>query len=254
MAPNKFEQHIKEELNKREIQPKVSSWDKISQKLDKPQKQRKPKYLWWGIAASFAGLIIISTIYFNAKKSNMDGNSTIVDTDKDSIEIKSDIYDKAIESSEENQIADTPIDKQNNIKELLDKNTKIKSERPNGNPQKNAITEVAIVNPQMGVVTNNDISNQEELIQQKIAEVVAKVENLEQNHKTLTDLEVDSLILQAQKEILQNKLFRQNQTVDAMALLNEVEDELDKPLKDQLFDLLKKGIFESRNAIAARNN
>ena len=253
MVPYKFEQHIKEELNKREIEPTSKAWDKIANRLDKPEQRRKINYLWWGIAASFTGLLIISTIYFNAKKSNTDDNIIIVNADKDSIEFKSDIRNNVIESSEENQIANTTINKKDNIK-VLDKRAKIEPEKPNNYPEKNEITEVVTVNPQLKIVNNKESFSQEELIQQKIAEVIAKVDQLQQKSNTLTDLEVDSLIRQAQKEILHNKIFRQNQSVDSMALLNEVEDELDKPLKDQLFDLLKKGIFESRNAIAARNN
>jgi len=253
MAPNKFEQHIKEELNKREIKPTRSAWDKVAKRLEKPQHRKKTNYLWLGIAASFVGLLITSTIYFNTEKPSLEYNNTLVETDKDSIGIENDINDKVIDVSDENQIANTKVDKRDHIK-VINKTTKIGSEKSNNYFEKNKITEVAIVNPQLEILNNKGDFSKKKLIEQKIAEVVAKVNQLEQNDNTLTDLEVDALIQQAQKEILQNKIFRQNQSVDAMALLNEVEDELNKPLKDQLFDLLKKGVFETKNAIAARNN
>ncbi len=47
-----------------------------------------------------------------------------------------------------------------------------------------------------------------ELIDTKIAEVLAIVTALEENNKELTDLEVDSLLRQAQKEILTAKTYK----------------------------------------------
>ena len=252
MAPNKFEQHIKDALEKREIKPSVITWDKISEKLDTPQKSKKNNYLWLGIAASFTGLLIISTIYFNYDKTDTNATDTTVDTNKDSTEIKNNKATPLLENIVEPQIVNTTIDKQEKI-EVSVKPTQIKPEKLNNYPQKNEIIEVATVIPKLKLELQKDKVSTEKIIQQKIPEVIAKVNKLEQNDETITDLEVDSLILKAQQELLQNKIFRQNQSVDAIALLNEVENELDKPLKDQLFDLLKKGIYETRNAIADRN-
>ena len=57
MEPNKFEKHIKKQLQEREIKPSPNAWDRLSEKLDAdvpPSKKRG--YLWYGIAASFIGL------------------------------------------------------------------------------------------------------------------------------------------------------------------------------------------------------
>ncbi|MET2986522.1 hypothetical protein [Aureibaculum conchae] len=253
MAPNKFEQHIKDALEKREIKPNLTAWDKISEKLDTPQKSKKNNYLWLGIAACFAGLLIISTIYFNYDKTDTNATDTIVDTNKDSTEIKNDEATPLLENIEEVQIVNTTRDKQEKI-EVSDKPAQIKPEKLNNYPQKDEIIEVATVIPKLEVELQKEKVSTEKIIQQKIAEVIAKVNKLEQNDEDVTDSEVDSLIIKAQQELLQNKIFRQNQSIDALTLLYEVEDELNKPLKDQLFDLLKKGIFETKNAIAAKDN
>lgn len=253
MAPNKFEQHIKEELNKREIKPSASAWDKVSTELDEPQKQRKSQYLWLGIAASFVGFLIISTIYFNYDRDNTNDSNTVVETNKENLQIIEKDSTVLTKEVEENQIVNTEIITPTNVKETYKKVKVNELENSVTKPFTNEGNTIAIVVPQLKVTVNKDVFSKEELIQQKIAEVVVKVDKLEQNDNNLTDMEVDSLILQAQQEILQNKIFRQNQSVDAMALLNEVEYELEKPLKDQLFDLLKKGIYETRNAIADRN-
>lgn len=251
MGPNKFEQHIKEELNKREIRPSANAWDKISEKLETTQKSKKTNYLWLGIAASFAGLLIISTIYFKNDKTDSNTTDTIVDTDKESIEIKNEQAIPLPENIEETQIGNATTNIQEKFEESERKPNQINPEKLNNYPEKNEI--ITTVNVVSQVQLYKDTISTEKLIQEKIAEVIEIVDRLEQNKETVTDLEVDSLIMKAQQELLQDKIFHKNQSVDAMALLNEVENELDKPLKDQLFELLKQGIYETRNVIADRN-
>jgi len=94
---------------------------------------------------------------------------------------------------------------------------------------------------------------EEKLINAKVAEVLAKVAIMEQS-STVTDEEVDSLLQQAQHDILKQKLFRTDASVDAMALLTEVEDELDQSFRDQIFNSLKAGFIKVRTAVADRNN
>ncbi|MBJ2174234.1 hypothetical protein JBL43_08295 [Aureibaculum sp. A20] len=253
MAQNKFEQHIKEELNRREIQPSDNAWNKISNKLEPPQKEKKPRYMWLGVAASFAGLLIISTIYFNYDKTDSNDSNTVVETNKENIEIIERDSNSLAKEVEENQIANTEVVTPSNSKEGYKKEKVERLEKEIKKPIINEDNAMAIVQTQQKVKNDKVVFSQEEIIQQKIAEVVAKVDKLEKDSSTLTDLEVDALILQAQKEILQNKIFRQDRSVDAMALLNEVEGELERPLKDKLFDLLKKGILETKNALADSN-
>lgn len=250
MELDKFEQHIKKELNQREIQPSAAAWDKISNSLETPQKEKKIHYLWLGIAASFAGLLIISTIYFNYDTTRTDDTNILVKTNKENIETIESKSDTLIENVQEIRIADTEIKKPKH-NSYVDKNEKVTMPTKVNRPLNNDDNVIVSVQPKLD--DYKEVFSEEELIQQKIAEVVAKVDQLEQNEKTLTDVEVDSLILQAQKEILQNKLFRQDHSVDAMALLNEVEGELERPLKDKLFDLLKKGMLETKNALADSN-
>ncbi|WP_117883797.1 hypothetical protein [Aureibaculum luteum] len=253
MAQNKFEQHIKEELNRREIQPADNAWNKISNKLEPPQNEKKTRYIWLGVAASFAGLLIISTIYFNYDKTDSNDSDTVVDTNKENLEIIEKDSNSLAKEVEENQIANTEVVTPTNTKEVYKKEKVDRLEKEIKKPIINEGNAIAIVQPQQKVKNDKVVFSQEEIIQQKIAEVAAKVDKLEQNENILTDMEVDSLILQAQKEILQNKIFRQDGSVDAMTLLNEVEGELEKPLKDKLFDLLKKGILETKNALADSN-
>ena len=86
-----------------------------------------------------------------------------------------------------------------------------------------------------------------------MAGIVAQLDVLEQ-YSAVTDAEVDSLLKRAQDEILRDKLFNTDKSVDAMALLTEVEGELDQSFRDQIFNSLKASFIKVRTAVADRNN
>ncbi len=94
----------------------------------------------------------------------------------------------------------------------------------------------------------------EQLINAKIAEIVAQVDLMENNNLPISNAEVDSLLRKAQNEVLADKIFNKEGKVDAMALLNEVEGELDKSFREQIFESLKTGFLKVRTAVADRNN
>ncbi len=94
---------------------------------------------------------------------------------------------------------------------------------------------------------------EEEIIDAKIADLVAQVEIMQQENYTVTDSEVDSMLRKAQREILMEKYLKESHTVDATALLLDVEDELEQSFRDQLFETLKSGFLKVRTAVADRN-
>ncbi|MBT8296363.1 MAG: hypothetical protein KJO51_08095, partial [Gramella sp.] len=60
MAPIKFEEHIKDKLEQREIQPSAGSWDTLSSRLNASEKRSGNK--WWLPAAAAVAVIIIASI------------------------------------------------------------------------------------------------------------------------------------------------------------------------------------------------
>ena len=94
---------------------------------------------------------------------------------------------------------------------------------------------------------------QDLIIDNKISEIVAQVSLIELDSEGVTDAEVDSLLTSAQRELLADKNFRQGSAVDANLLLADVEVELDKSFRDQVFDKLKQGFIKVRTAVADRN-
>ena len=80
MAPNKFEKHIKKQLEEREIQPSADAWNKIKDQLDPSPEANTKGYLWYGIAAGFIGVLLVSLLYFGSNKTAMEAKEQIVVT------------------------------------------------------------------------------------------------------------------------------------------------------------------------------
>jgi hypothetical protein len=64
MEPNKLETQFKEQLNSREIKPSEMAWNKLDAMLSAAD-EPKSKFPWMFIAASFVGLLLIGTVFFN---------------------------------------------------------------------------------------------------------------------------------------------------------------------------------------------
>jgi hypothetical protein len=248
MAPNKFEKHIKKELQEREIQPSANAWESLSERLDADlPKSKKRDYFWYGIAASIIGLLIISVLYFSPQNNANTPEVQFVETNeeiKEAVPYKDVITEHVEESVVENNLKnDTP--KEHEIPTI-----------------ENSITEIENQVVIADKTESNDFENsldakstgpEQEVINIKVLEIVAAVDSIEQNNSALTDAEVEELLRNAQEEILREKLFKSNGTIDAMALLTEVEDELDKSFRDQIFESLKTGFLKVRTAVADRN-
>lgn len=253
METDKFEQHIRTKLSEREITPSKEAWSKIAYKLPEQTSSRKSGYFWMGIAASV--LVVLGTVLF--------GLNTDVNT-----------------PSKEIEVVAVPV------KEAKEKGNEVNSIN-NGQDGDNAIVQQAVVEEETNVgATNEEIVAAVEkketmgsaidvavlddgpkefrdaispvivsdaILDLKINEVIAQVDALELN-SSVTEAEVDSLLQKAQQDILREKLFNPDYSVNAIALLTEVEEELDQSFRDQIFESLKTKFLKVRTAVADRNN
>ena len=95
----------------------------------------------------------------------------------------------------------------------------------------------------------------EDFMQNKVNEVVAEVENRVKDNNTVSPEEIDELLKQAQRQISKQRILNsQNNKVDASALLEDVEFELERSFRDKVFDALGDGYKKIRTAVAERNN
>ncbi|MCB0445367.1 MAG: hypothetical protein KDC68_06915, partial [Gelidibacter sp.] len=72
---------------------------------------------------------------------------------------------------------------------------------------------------------------------------------------TISDEAIDALLNQAQKEITLQKLYNEDvKTVDANALLQDVETDLQQSFRDKVFEALQTSYDKVKTAVAQRNN
>ncbi|MCB0389081.1 MAG: hypothetical protein KDD23_10735, partial [Winogradskyella sp.] len=81
MAPIKFEDSIKEKLEKRRLEPSTEAWNRLSEKLEtNTERSSKKTYVWIGIAASLVGIFLMTYTFFKTSEvSNQ--NPVLVDTE-----------------------------------------------------------------------------------------------------------------------------------------------------------------------------
>lgn len=246
MEPDKFEKHIKYKLMEREMKPSAKAWNKILSQLEAPVRKKTNRMVWYGVAASFIGVLIVATIYFKNQKIPVQtkievvethSEPTINDSEQEVKKIDGNIREEGLVMSEES---------------VTKENTKPKKEV---DLEQVSDIQIVVTEKNMGVEERVIIiTESEKLIDMKIAEVVAQIDFLEKNNLPVSDAEVDSLLRNAQEELLADKLFNREGKVDAMALLNEVEGELNQTFREQIFETLKNGFFKVKTAVADRNN
>jgi hypothetical protein len=249
METDKFEKHIKSQFKDREIQPSENAWEKISSELNSNTSKKKPVYLWMGIAASVMVLIGIALFYFNGSDDVNEIQFEVVDTyNKEALEEKKSTESVPFLEKEPEAVVKNDVEKINSG--VAKKQESIKN--------KEIITvedeiEVASVERAVPEKKGDELEISDDIINTKVAGIVAQLDVLEQ-YSTVTDAEVDSLLKMAQQEILREKIFKTDKSVDALALLTEVEGELDQSFRDQIFNSLKASFIKVRTAVADRNN
>lgn len=271
MAPIKLEDNIREKLESRELKPSADAWKKLETRLETKQPKRKT-VTWYYIAASFVGLLILSSVFFN--RNTVEVKNEVV---KENVENKIEQESKVIP---ENRKTEVVASEDNGEDELKKTTLKTKSEQKsnsiqlkNPSPKKSeidkkmrteAIAKSSEVNKQStqqiekpiaSNTSSKDLIKTEEdrLIDAKVEEVVASVKQLQDNNSEITSAEVDVLLKNARREIQTQRILK-NPKVDATALLQDVEGEMEKSFRDKVFDALGDGFNKIRTAVTERNN
>lgn len=257
MAPIKFEEHIKEKLEDRRVKPSKQAWDKLSERLDAQDKNKINTPYWWlGIAASIIGVLFVVFQFLNSD-TKINISPTIVETEE------------TISQDSITQIAnESVLDKDFNKKEKTIKAnksfilTELNNESiVNSDNEKEAVAAIPKekVRKHKDEITKNDpvlmIQEQLSFEEQQIKDVVAKVEAMKNNNESVSEDDIDALLMEAQKEIRLNNLINETTgVVDANALLQDVEADLDQSFRSKVFEALKSSYNSVKTAVAQRNN
>ncbi|WP_034043450.1 hypothetical protein [Wocania ichthyoenteri] len=251
MAPNKFEKNIKDKLEKRTIKPSADAWSKLSNRLENQEEKRSNKSFWWlGIAASIIGVLLVITQVFK-NESVEQITPQIVDTPE---VVKQDEIHKIASESIEEVLEEIKLKEDKQSIQIQKKSIIIK---PNLTKEKNLIAKEKPIQSikENTVESVKIVSEKLTLEEQKIQEVIAQVKTIKDGENQVTENEIEALLAEAQKDIKLKRLYNKStKKVDALALLQDVEYELDQSFRDKVFKALKENFITVKTAVAQRND
>ncbi len=274
MAPLKFEEKIKEKLEQRAIEPSAGSWKRLETQLEQPYTRKKGyKTIWYSVAAIFIGVLILTFVFKSQNTVSGNRDSQFVDKteeikEKDNIEV---VLEKDIPNEVATEKHQTPINDGTKEEAIAGSNAEEGNTVHNNNPiskdeeYRNQInTGVAekvkdtfkVLEPKQEIVktvVREDVLAINEIVEGKVANVVAQIQELKKNKTEVTEEEINMLLLNAQREITSQNIFKTN-TVNASALLQEVESEVDETFKQRVFEALKTSFQKVKTAVAEREN
>lgn len=255
MEPNRLDQEFKSKLDKRVIKPSQDTWGILSNRLDIQDKNKSNKRYWLlGLAASFVGVLLIVTQFSSGVK------DVINEVPNKVVTTNNDLYEGYYKAEKQNNI----IEKNNVTEEAvvteeyegLEKDNLVERLSSNSNKAVAENTNGQII----GLKKEKQLSNDEFQVDkltfeaQKIQDVVAQVQALKNENKVVTEADINALLVEAQKEIALNRLSQQTiGFVDANALLESVEQELDQSFRTKVFEAIKTSYNTVKTAVAQRN-
>lgn len=254
MAPIKFEEHVKEQLDKRNIQPSGGSWEKLNARLD--NSEGKAGIKWWIPAIAAMLVLLLGSLLFIKLQQN---ETPLVETP---VEEQPEIRNKENEFNQPVQVASE--EKMEKKAEIIESKAPVKTNRNSVPPKSQEENNTA------GKLVQNQVQERFSIIpvkieppvireestarfSEKIEEVIAKVSQKESENGDISEAEVNALLAQAAREISQSRDYSTG-SISAEALLADVEYEMDESFRQEVFEVLKEGFLKARTAIATRND
>jgi hypothetical protein len=254
MAPIKFEENIKERLEKRTLAPSAGGWSKLSERLDMEDKKSKKPIFWWlSIAAGLLLMISISVQFFNGD----DADSAIPQVvEKEVIEKPMETNKSELETLKDIQLVmEEPeiIDEKENLEaikkiEIID----YKKEAQSSLKIETKLAEQNSTTQEQGPNKDTKGFLNEDIMKNAVTEAL---DTFKSENTSVTDREIDSLLKVASKELFNDKLRKEtSKIVDADALLESVEDDMGQAFRSKVFDALKGSYETVKTAVAERYN
>jgi hypothetical protein len=232
MELNNFESQIKQKLENNSIQPSSAAWDKLEGMLDNADKIKdKRNYGWIYIAASFVGLLIISSVFFNQTMPNNinKSNPVVLDQDQINTSLEKSNEEEALSQNENSAIVAN--------EHILEKG--INKKVPNHLKEKEVVISI-----------NND----------KVVNVVSpatKVSEAISKNKYMSAENLLAAVSDTKVEVkTANKSFKKGSvgtSVDPNSLLSSVEEELNQSYKESALEKLNKKFNAVKTALVNRN-
>jgi hypothetical protein len=236
------------------LKPSTDAWGKLSERLDNQDKKNNKKPYWWlGLAASIVGVLFVVSPFLN-NDTKVNDAPKIVNTPE------------VIQQSKTNRVVvdnDEVIDNVEDVQVKAKRETiqKVEAQKLVNTKKEQelvaSVIELTIVSKEKtnSVATAELPKKHMTFEKQKIQDVIAQVQNMQDKNIVITDADIEVLLQEAQKEIKRNRLYNETTgVVDANALLQDVEAELNQSFRSKVFEALKSSYNSVKTAVAQRND
>ncbi|MCB7481177.1 hypothetical protein [Christiangramia sediminis] len=251
MAPIKFEEHIKEKLDEREIQPSAGSWGKLNARLDSSETKSESKKWWISAVAAVVVLLISSLLFLNQQDQN---SNPVVETpvenkvieNKDNVEFDEPAQLASEETNKEVQPkTEKPVNK--SAESTFVVSEKIKSDNAE-RLASNSTNERSVLEPVSITPASENQKLSTEFNDRKQA-LLAMISENEKGSASVTEAEVEALLAEALKQIGEQPGNIQPE-IEAGVLLADAEDEVYESFKEKVFELVKTGYQKASIAVS----
>lgn len=254
-----FEKDFRDKLKSRELEPAPDSWNRLRVQLDGQSTKRSPKIYWWmGVAA----VVTIALVTSNLLLTDSEGSSVVfeeapieeIEPNQREPESRTKLEDSqiAFPSTEINSPVvssskepEQPIGRKV-LPVVVDKRDKTEFELAQ-TPQSGGRNDLE----PLGSNDRDSIKGKDPLLLEKVDELIAEVQQLEQETGQVSDAEIEALLLLALQDLEERDLNR-TEVVDAEDLLREVENELEDSFRKRVFQLVKQGFEATRTVVVNR--
>lgn len=245
----KLEDNFKNKLEERRIEPTACAWDRIEGKLEVAAGKKKSKaVLWMAIAASFIAGVFLTAVLFGGGETIPTNEMVTTPENQETTEkVQTQLVTPLLKNEAQKAIVTRQAEERETFAAPL---------RNSKKSNKNTAPSIVKVEPQYEPKTIS--SEAAQLIAQTAIgdSILKRGAQQEEERIAMINAEVESLLKDAQREIVSDRLLTEpSSRVDATALLLDVEAEVDpETFKDKMYQTLKKQFNRARQAVAAKDN
>lgn len=231
------EDKYREALRNRTIEPSPGSWDTLSKKLDAHQNKRKNRN-WLILKIASVVLIFVSIGFYFTREEKETFDEPVIAA-PNSIKIQQTTPD--LEDLNATETAAAPEEKS---LEIPSQNDPVKEE-----------TVAVKVNFKESVALNDSALEEVDQITvlDSVTEAILLTETLDVKEENIDD-EVEALLNRSRIKLVVNGQLSSKKVVDANALLNSVEDDIYKDLKQKLIEKISKTLKNPKEVVTSRDD
>lgn len=237
MKQERFEDELRKRFEERTILPSSEAWERLEKELKRSQPQKKKRLFFYTAAAAMA-VLLIATFFLNQ-----------------SDDIKKDVViEIPVKDHTATEPQSSPVESKKTVIEDLEI---AKSSKKMEDKERIEKSIVAMAQKDLEVSEKSEESvsklsmEDQAFIDKWAQEIAAALKDMPSSSDDELAAEVENLLKQARQEQFLNRL-KNNPEIDATALLEEVEWELDRSFKERIFDFLGNEYDKIRMAIALK--